>query len=134
MNIDVVNDEDFEDVVVAASTTKPVLVDFVADFCGPCKLIEPLLRELHSQGEVTVVKAKPEEAPRFKEWLAKQGKHDEAKPLYQEALTGQRKTLGSEHPQTRTTLKNMRLLEKEMAAAAETTAAPRRKSPRFAHA
>ena len=74
LTIDMLSDDDFENVVIAASATKPVLVDFVADFCGPCKLIEPLLRNLNSQGEVKVLKANADNAPRFKEWLAKQGR------------------------------------------------------------
>lgn len=39
-------DENFEKEVVEASKSKPILVDFYADWCMPCKLLEPSLKEL----------------------------------------------------------------------------------------
>jgi thioredoxin 2 len=44
-----VTEEDFDRTVLGASV--PVLVDFYADWCGPCKMIAPLVDEL-AQGNV----------------------------------------------------------------------------------
>ena len=49
-------DSSFENDVIKA--TGPVLVDFWAEWCGPCKMIAPILDEIATeyQGKVTVAK------------------------------------------------------------------------------
>jgi thioredoxin 1 len=58
-----VSDTSFDSVVLRAS--EPVLVDFWAEWCGPCKVIAPFLDELagEMEGRVTVVKLNIDENP-----------------------------------------------------------------------
>ena len=67
----VVNDASFASTVLARS--RPVLIDFYADWCGPCKLLEPELRKLQAKGVVDVVKARLEKNPKIKRWLRAEG-------------------------------------------------------------
>ena len=57
-----VSDENFEAEVLGSST--PVLVDFWADWCGPCKMIAPSLEAISGEleGKVTIVKANLDDA------------------------------------------------------------------------
>ena len=58
-----VTDASFADDVLNAS--EPVLVDFWADWCGPCKMIGPSLEEISDElaGKVTIAKINIDENP-----------------------------------------------------------------------
>jgi thioredoxin 1 len=58
-----VGDANFEQDVLKAEGA--VLVDFWAEWCGPCKMIGPILEELATemQGKVTIAKLNVDEAP-----------------------------------------------------------------------
>ena len=51
------------------SSSQPVVIDFFADFCGPCKLVEPALQGLVEATDVKVVKAKLNENPKLQAWV-----------------------------------------------------------------
>lgn len=49
MNITECNNENFESVVLKSD--KPVLVDFNATWCGPCRMLAPILESVASEND-----------------------------------------------------------------------------------
>ena len=62
-DIKAVTDADFETEVLKSD--KPVLVDFWADWCGPCHLVSPILEEINAEhgDKMTFVKMDVDENP-----------------------------------------------------------------------
>lgn len=58
-----VNDSNFEEVVIKSD--KPVIVDFWAEWCGPCRMISPMIEEISHEyeGKALVVKCDVDSSP-----------------------------------------------------------------------
>ena len=55
MEIIKVNNQNFEEEVIKSE--KPVLIDFYADLCGPCKMLSPIIDEVAEENsDIKVVK------------------------------------------------------------------------------
>ena len=53
-----VTDDTFQDLVVSSSFSKPVLVDFWAQWCPPCHMLSPVLDEIAAELSDTLTVAK----------------------------------------------------------------------------
>lgn len=61
--MNVINSSSFKQEVLQSDI--PVLVDFFADWCGPCRMLGPVLEQLAQQyaGKVKIVKVNVDQSP-----------------------------------------------------------------------
>lgn len=59
----VVTDQDFDAEVLKSDI--PVMIDFFAEWCGPCKMLLPIVEELAGEydGKVKIVKVNVDDSP-----------------------------------------------------------------------
>lgn len=68
MSVVSINKTNFEQII---STDKPVLIDFYADWCGPCRMVSPLVDEIAEENpQYTVGKINVDNEPELAQAFA----------------------------------------------------------------
>jgi putative thioredoxin len=75
MNAQDVSQADFEQQVIAASFKQPVVIDFWAPWCAPCKVLKPILEKLAEEygGKFNLAKVNSDENPEISARYAVRG-------------------------------------------------------------
>lgn len=68
--LDVVTDKHFAEL---QRSPQPKIIDFAADYCGPCNMAEPALVRLNAKPGISVVKATASGNPMLRTWLLTHG-------------------------------------------------------------
>ncbi len=62
MSVVIINKENFQSEVL--NSNKPVLLDFYADWCGPCRMLSPVISEIADErSDIKVGKINVDEQP-----------------------------------------------------------------------
>ena len=61
MSLQMINKENFDEII---NSNVPVLIDFYADWCGPCRMLTPILEQVSAEnnGAFDIVKIDVDEA------------------------------------------------------------------------
>lgn len=71
-SLEIVTDANFESAVLASP--QPVLLEFYAEYCGPCRQCEPALKQMDAAfPELKVVKTRLNHNPALEDWLLANG-------------------------------------------------------------
>lgn len=57
----IINEQEFSDVILKKEIT---VVDFFADWCGPCRVLLPILEEIESELKIEICKINVDECPK----------------------------------------------------------------------